>query len=215
MARWAVLRRAYRVDPTKAVPGKMADVDRQRHEERDERAVRVREAVTAFDAATEREVVSRARFLAELDRLADPFSRDDDPVHVTGSAIVTGRRGTVLHWHKRIGGWLQPGGHVDPGETPWEAALRETGEETGLAVRHPVGGPVLLHLDAHPAGAHFHLDLRYLLTAADNDPAPPPGESQQVRWFTLAEAMEVADDALIDGLRRLQSYVEVSDGGGR
>jgi 8-oxo-dGTP pyrophosphatase MutT (NUDIX family) len=180
---------------------------------RDQIVAELREAVAAFDAETEREIASRARFLAELDRLDDPFSRDDDPVHVTGSAIVAGRRGTVLHWHKRIGGWLQPGGHVDPGETPWAAALRETAEETGLPVRHPDSGPLLLHLDAHPAGPHFHLDLRYLLSAADVDPAPPPGESQQVRWFTLAEAMQVADEALIDGLRRLQSYDQSSGRG--
>lgn len=190
-------------------------MERRFRERRDEIVAELREAVTAFDAATEREISSRSRFLAELDRLADPFSRDDDPVHVTASAIVTGRRGTVLHWHKRIGGWLQPGGHIDAGENPWEAALRETGEETGLAVRHAVGGPILLHLDAHPAGPHFHLDLRYLLEATDDDPEPPPGESQLVRWFTLVEAIAIADEALIDGLRRLQSYVQEKDGGER
>lgn len=179
----------------------------------DPRTAAVREAVTSFEAVTEREVASRARFLAELDRLADPFSRDADPVHVTGSAIVTGPRGTVLHWHKRMGGWMQPGGHVDAVETPWAAALRETREETGLAVRHPDDGPRLLHLDAHPAGAHFHLDLRYLLCSGDDDPAPPLGESQQVRWFSLPEAMAAADDALIDGLRRLESHVHLGERG--
>jgi 8-oxo-dGTP pyrophosphatase MutT (NUDIX family) len=180
---------------------------------RDRVVADLRDAVATFDAATAREVASRARFLAELDRLADPFSRDADPVHVTGSAIVTGPRGTVLHWHKRLGGWLQPGGHIDAGETPSEAALRETREETGLPVQHPAGGPRLLHLDAHPAGPHFHLDLRYLLEAADQDPAPPPGESQQARWFSLDEALEVADDALVDGVRRLQDYVQSSESG--
>ncbi|HXB49692.1 MAG TPA: NUDIX domain-containing protein [Streptosporangiaceae bacterium] len=172
----------------------------------------IRADVVAFAAVTEREIASRERFLGELGRLADPFSRDADPVHVTGSAIVAGRRGTVLHWHKRMGGWMQPGGHVDPGEAPWQAAVRETVEETGLPVRHPASGPVLIHLDAHPAGPHVHLDLRYLLVSDDVEPSPPPGESQQVRWFPLAEAMEVADDALIDGLRRLQDYLDLTEG---
>ena len=160
--------------------------------------------VAAFDAVAARELASKDRFLVELDRLADPFDRNADPVHVTGSAIVTGPRGVVLHLHKRLGGWMQPGGHVDPGETPAEAALRETREETGLPVRHPQEGPRLIHLDAHPAGTHVHLDLRYLLLSEDAEPSPPPGESQDVRWFTLAEAIDVADDALVEGLRRLR-----------
>ena len=90
--------------------------------------------------------------------------------------------------------------------TPWEAALRETWEETGLRVRHPEGGERLVHLDAHPAGAHFHLDLRYLLLSDDVDPAPPPGESQHFRWFALTEAVELADEALVDGLDRLVEH---------
>jgi 8-oxo-dGTP pyrophosphatase MutT (NUDIX family) len=163
----------------------------------------LRQAVAAFDAVTSRELSSRARFLAELDRLPDPFNRAADPVHVTGSAIVVGPRGTVLHWHKRLGGWLQPGGHVDPGETPWQAALREAHEETGLPVRHPDGGAQLVHLDVHPAGPHVHLDVRYLLLGADAEPSPPAGESQQVRWFSFTDAIAVADDALVDGLRRV------------
>jgi 8-oxo-dGTP pyrophosphatase MutT (NUDIX family) len=166
-------------------------------------AAALRREVAAFEPATAREAASRDRFLAELDRLANPFDRHADPVHVTGSAIVTGSRGVVLHLHKRLGGWMQPGGHVDAGETPAEAALRETREETGLPVRHPEAGPRLIHLDAHPAGKHVHLDLRYLLLSEDAEPAPAPGESQEVRWFTLDEAIAVADDALVDGLRRL------------
>ena len=160
--------------------------------------------VEEFDARSQREVASRRRFLIELDRLADPFDRAADPVHVTGSAIVTGSRGTVLHLHKTLRMWLQPGGHIDAGETPWDAAVRETKEETGLLGRHPEGGPCLFHLDAHPAGDHFHLDLRYLLYCDDADPTPGLEESREVRWFGLDETLGMADAGLVDGLRRLK-----------
>jgi 8-oxo-dGTP pyrophosphatase MutT (NUDIX family) len=166
----------------------------------------VRRSIEDFDAGTGREVSSRDRFLRELDRLAHPFDREADPVHLTGSAIVTGPRGTVLHVHKRLRRWLQPGGHIDPGEAPWDTAARETREETGLLTVGTGSRPPFFHLDAHPAaGGHFHLDLRYLLRCGDADPSPAPGESQEVKWFGLDEAIAVADDGLVDALMRLKA----------
>ncbi|HEX6658055.1 MAG TPA: NUDIX domain-containing protein, partial [Ilumatobacter sp.] len=88
----------------------------------------------------ERERTSIERFLHELARLDEPFSEHADATHVTASAIVVGVRGVVLHKHKRLGLWLQPGGHIDPGEAPWRAAIREAQEETGLPVE-PLAGP--------------------------------------------------------------------------
>ena len=152
-----------------------------------------------------RERRSIARLLAEVRRLAHPCDEHADPTHVTGSAIVVGSRGVVLHRHRRLGLWLQPGGHVDPGETPAEAALREAVEETGLAVHHVAGGPRLVHVDVHPGPrGHTHLDLRYLLEAPDAEPAPPPGESPDVRWFGWDEAVAVADAGLVGALRALR-----------
>jgi 8-oxo-dGTP pyrophosphatase MutT (NUDIX family) len=148
-----------------------------------------------------RERRSRLRLIAALDRLPDPFSRLAGPSHVTAAAIVVGRRGTVLHRHKRYGVWLQPGGHLEPGEPPWEAAWREASEETGLPLHHPPGGARLVHVDVHPAGWHVHHDLRYLLLAPDRDPCPGPGESPDVRWFSWTEARSVADSGLAGALR--------------
>jgi 8-oxo-dGTP pyrophosphatase MutT (NUDIX family) len=148
-----------------------------------------------------REVAAKERFLSELTRLAVPCDEHAGPTHVTASGIVVGRRGTVLHRHKKLGIWMQPGGHIDAGETPDEAALREATEELGLAVAHPHTGPLLLHIDVHQAAhGHTHLDLRYLLLGADADPLPPPGESPDARWYSWDEAMQMADPGLIDAL---------------
>jgi 8-oxo-dGTP pyrophosphatase MutT (NUDIX family) len=159
--------------------------------------VRVAADVRARVPVDDREAASIERVLAELERLPRPFDEDADAVHVTGSAFVVGRRGIVLLKHRRLGIWVQPGGHVDPGETPWDAARRETAEETGLAVAFPAGRVELAHVDVHPGGrGHTHLDLRYLLDGGDADPAPPPGESQEVHWFAWADAPGRAEPAM-------------------
>jgi 8-oxo-dGTP pyrophosphatase MutT (NUDIX family) len=165
----------------------------------------VRAQVAARPAVDAREQAAIDRILQELDRLAAPFEEHADPTHVTGSGIVVGPRGVLLHRHKRLGLWLQPGGHVDAGETPWDAAQREVLEETGLEARPDENGARLVHVDVHPGGrGHVHLDLRYLLYGPDAEPAPPPGESPDVAWFDWDHAIGVADPGLVGALRALR-----------
>ena len=40
----------------------------------------------------------------------------------------------LLLMHKKLNIWLPPGGHIELGEDPNEAAMRETKEETGLDI---------------------------------------------------------------------------------
>lgn len=175
-------------------------------------AERVASLCAHFRAATpvdDRERDSIAEFVAVVPQLSAPFSEHADVRHVTASAIVVGSRGVVLHLHKRLGLWLQPGGHIDDGENPDVAAVRESHEELGLAVAHPHDGPQLIHLDVHPGPrGHRHYDLRYLLLAGDDDPQPGEGESPHARWFATDEAFAVADVGLRGGLTAaLRTYV--------
>jgi 8-oxo-dGTP pyrophosphatase MutT (NUDIX family) len=173
----------------------------------------LRALVEGHEPATPREAAAKVRFLEELARLPSPSDEHADPTHVTASAIVVGTRGTVLHLHKRLGIWMQPGGHIDAGETPPIAAQREATEELGLAVEHPAAGPRLLHVDVHEAAlGHTHLDLRYLLLAGDDDPHPPPGESPDARWCSWEEAMAMADVALEDALPLARAAYEANGG---
>ena len=163
--------------------------------------VHVRALVADHLATSPRELAAKERFLVELTRLDEPYNEHADPIHVTASGIVVGTRGTVLHLHKRLARWMQPGGHIDPGETPPEAARREATEELGLDVRHPRDTPRLIHIDVHEAAlGHTHLDLRYLLIADADDPHPPPGESPEARWYGWDEAASIADEALAPAL---------------
>jgi 8-oxo-dGTP pyrophosphatase MutT (NUDIX family) len=156
-----------------------------------------------------REAAAVATIGRLLPGLARPFDEEADPTHVTASAIVLGQAGVVLHRHKRLGLWLQPGGHLAPGEDLAAGAVRETREETGLVPAHPPGGPLAVHVDVHAGGrGHTHLDVRWLLWA-DGPPHPPAGESQLVAWFGWDEALALADDGLAGALRALRSFLGV------
>jgi 8-oxo-dGTP diphosphatase len=68
--------------------------------------------------------------------------------------------------------WEFPGGKVEPGESPTEAAVRECLEETGLVVR--VVGEYPSHLHEY---AHGQVELRFYRCelAATGQPKPPYG----------------------------------------
>lgn len=116
----------------------------------------------------------------------------------------------LLHLHRRLDRWLQPGGHLEPGEEPEVAARRETQEETGIDAAHPVTGPLLLHVDEHPGpDGHVHLDLRYLLLAAADAVPSGTGETTgrgpgpTLRWCSVDEAVRLTDRSLARALRGL------------
>jgi 8-oxo-dGTP pyrophosphatase MutT (NUDIX family) len=146
-----------------------------------------------------REAWAQRRMLGLLAWLPAPWDQHADPVHLMGSAIVMDAHGRVLlHRHKRLGRWLQPGGHLDPGELPAEAARRETREETGLVARHLDASPRPLHLDVHEGGrGHVHLDVRYLLVADGDLPfAPADGESAELAWLSADDASRWGDHSV-------------------
>jgi 8-oxo-dGTP pyrophosphatase MutT (NUDIX family) len=126
---------------------------------------------------------------------------------VTASAWIvdeTRTRALLLH-HRKLGRWLQPGGHVDGDPDVRAAALREAKEETGLCSLRPAGGDIY-DLDVHaiPARgsepAHEHYDVRFAFTADPDEPIRANAESHEVRWIPLEDLNSFEID---ESVRRL------------
>ena len=54
--------------------------------------------------------------------------------HFTVAVFVVWEGNVLLHFHRKLSMWLPPGGHIEQGELPDDAAVREVLEETGLEV---------------------------------------------------------------------------------
>jgi 8-oxo-dGTP pyrophosphatase MutT (NUDIX family) len=139
------------------------------------------------------------------------LTRHARPSHLTASAIVLTADGlaTCLVLHGRIGQWVQPGGHLEPGDTSLAAAAaREVLEETGLTGRVL---PSIACLSRHPAPCRpdvdWHLDVQCVLVC-DRTAPQVSAESVDVRWWDvdglprdLAPGVRAAVARAVDRLR--------------
>ena len=127
--------------------------------------------------------------------------------HFTVTTFVSMDGATLLHWHRKVGLWLPPGGHIEPNEDPMQAACREALEETGIVVEilpttssfdyddpPQLSPPATIMVEPIRSfggeDAHHHIDMIYFTRPkTETRPAEP---NENWRWVSR---QQLEDDA--------------------
>ena len=127
--------------------------------------------------------------------------------HYTSTVLVVAEqkpRTVLLVHHKKLGKWMPPGGHQEDTENPYEAAVRETKEETGIDISDYLPKPVPIDdrafyvpvpqyileekIDAQGNQfEHYHLDMIYVVYLPQQKVNHQESESHSIGWFTQEE----------------------------
>jgi ADP-ribose pyrophosphatase YjhB (NUDIX family) len=128
---------------------------------------------------------------------AKNYAKRVDEVSAGGLVIDhTGKNGLLIGRidHKDATGkrilWSLPKGHIEEGETPEQAALREVAEETGIesAIERSLG---VIDFWFMAGGKRIHKTVHhYLFRETGGLLAPQESEVDEVGWFPLAEIVD-------------------------
>ena len=167
-----------------------------------------RAIVASFEPTLPEQAAAREQILDFVDRHPDSLLRSCAEGHLTASALIVSsdRRRALLMHHRKVGLWLQTGGHADGEPDLRVVATGEAAEESGIAGLAVSAEPIDLdvHLFVAPGEpTHLHHDVRYVAVAPDGAVEVGNEESLAVRWFTLAEIEGLGVDASTLRLARL------------
>ena len=172
--------------------------------------------LAAYRERWPQESATVVRFDDFIDSHPDCFHRTCRIGHITGSAWIvdsTGDRALLLH-HRKLGRWLQPGGHSDGDPDTLAVALREAREESGLDVR--ALDDAIFDIDVHaiPARgrepAHHHFDVRFLVQA-ERSRFTVSEESHALAWVPATGLGALTDEESV--LRMARKWLARRAGG--
>jgi 8-oxo-dGTP pyrophosphatase MutT (NUDIX family) len=138
----------------------------------------------------------------------------------------------MLHIHKKLGVYMQFGGHIELHETPWQTVIHELEEESGYTIDqlkilqpkirlkdfkdakvHPM--PIYYQTHLFPTDfEHYHTDAAFaFITKEQPKMKVAAGESENIQLFTAEElraipANQIPENVRITGLFALEKCLQ-------
>ncbi len=141
------------------------------------------------------------------------FMRERMDGHIVASAVILNRQKSkiLLTHHKKMGIWLQLGGHCDGIKDPLYVARKEGYEESGLTHIRPITEQILdidIHTIPEHKGVpeHTHFDIRYAFWADESEPLQISDESNDLQWVPLDKLSQYNSTAQMQVLRDKLAY---------
>jgi len=130
-----------------------------------------------------------------------------DRCWVTTIYLVNENNHVLLTWNKNLQTWIPVGGHIELGETPEDAILREVAEETGFEFEfmHPASTesngivrvlkPHRIQIEKVPHH-NYHMNVVFMGKCTKFNDKDKTDENEKLKWFSEEELNKIKDTML-------------------
>jgi 8-oxo-dGTP pyrophosphatase MutT (NUDIX family) len=157
----------------------------------------------------------KTTILAFLHQHPQAYDRSLEEGHITASAWLVNKDNTkaLLMHHKKLGIWVQLGGHCDGNSDVRAVAVKEAQEESGIDAIQPMQMGIF-DIDVHwipenkKEKGHYHYDIRFLLQVCSDEEIVVNEEAYALQWFDRNEKnLPTHEQSVLRMFNKWQTYL--------
>jgi len=146
--------------------------------------------IDPFDPLEQEQIESALAWLSSNEEIFKRYGEAALPAkHLTAYFVLidSKEKKLLLVDHKKAKLWVPTGGHVEPGEHPYNTVIREMKEELGASPLFISKEPLFLSsVKTREEPIHIDVSLWYILEGNSTQNFPPnPSEFDQIEWFSF------------------------------
>lgn len=160
-------------------------------------------------------------FILFLKEGKDIYNKNNYDGHLCGSSWIVDskeEKALLIH-HPKLKKWMQPGGHLEENEIPYETAIRELKEETNININNVRNKKEILidagiHEFKHSSKPeHIHYDLRYYFDVNSKKVNIKSEEGVEIKWVKFQDIPDLDMDGtltrMVDYTKKINNKIKL------